>query len=255
MRNRGRQRVEALSHRRETRAEHPQKEACIMGTTAATKSVVGVAKKITALVAGMNKDFTAKNTLTVADVAMTQVQILAQLASLAALYAAVANAKSATKVAEAALQAALPAARTFIEGLEAAIKAQLGVRSPLLADFGIGIPGAKSSTRTAAQKAVSSALTKATKTVRGIIGSKQRSDITVSGKPGLVLVGPNGGEPVTVLPATPPGVPPGATGSVTGASTPAAAVPSTQSTATPAPAGSTTPTPSGSGSTGPASGG
>lgn len=236
-----------------TRAKARRKQRAVMATTAATKSVVGVAKKVAALTAGMNKDFTPKNTLTVAGVAMTQVQILAKLAGIAALYTAVAGAKSATKVAEAALQAALPAARTFIEALEVAIKAQLGVRSPLLADFGIGVPAAKSP-RTAAQKAVTSALTKATKAVRGIIGSKQRADITVAGKPGLVLVGPNGAPPVTVLPVTPPGVAPGATGSVTGATAPAAA-PNTQSTASTAPAGDTTPAPTGSGSTGPATGG
>lgn len=217
-----------------------------MATTAATKSVVGVAKKVNLMEAGFTKDFTAKMSVTVFGTAMTQVQVLAQLASIDALNTAVANAKSALKVAEAAVTAGLPTTRTFLEGLEAAVKAQFGVRSPLLADFGIGVPAAKS-TRTAAQKAVSAALMKQTKAVRGIIGSKQRAGITVSGTPGIVVVGPDGAAlPVSVLPPTPPGVAPGGTGSVTGAS-------NTQSSASSAPAGSTPPS-SGAGGNGPVTG-
>ncbi len=137
------------------------------------------------------------------------------------------------------MSAALPAVKTFIEGLDAAIKAQLGIRSPLLADFGIGVPAAKTP-RTAAQKAVSAALMKQTKEVRGIIGSKQRAAITVSGSPGLVVVGPDGAPlPVSVLPPKAPGVAPGNTGSVT------------ESSSTPS---STAPT-SGSGSNSPTTGG
>lgn len=229
-----------------------------MATTAVTRSVVGVQKKITMLEAGMNKDFTAKNSLTVAGASMTQVQILNQLDSYDDLYTAVANAKSAMKVAEAALEAALPGVKAFIEGLEAAVKAQLGVRSPLLADFGIGVPGASTVKRSSAEKAVSAALTKQTKAVRGIIGPKARSKITVSGTPGLVLVGPNGAPlPVSTLPPLPPGVSPiGGSGS-TPASAPAAvsSAPAGNTAATPA-AGSTTPA-TGAGNTGstPAAGG
>jgi hypothetical protein len=209
-----------------------------MATTKASKSVESVANKITVLEAGFNKDFTAKNSLTLSGTAMTQVQILAQLGGYEDLYTAVATAKSALKVAEAALTAALPGIQTFIEGLVAAVKGVLGPRSPLLADFGIAVPTAKAP-RTAAQKAVSAALMKQTKAVRGIIGAKQRAKITVSGTPGIVVVGPNGAPlPVSVLPPTPPGVAPGNTGSVAGSVTESSAAPA-----------------SGSGSSGPATGG
>jgi len=72
---------------------------------------------------------------------MTQVQIMNQLGTIGDLYTAVANAKSAMKVAERSGGCA-SGGEDFIKA-GGAVKAQLGVRSPLLADFGIGVPSTR----------------------------------------------------------------------------------------------------------------
>ena len=162
-----------------------------MTVAAANRSVVGLQRKAVSLVAGMQKDLTPKQSLTVIGKVMTQVQIIAQIQAITALYTAVDDAKSALKQQEQARADGLPAARLFIEGLEAALKAQFGIRNPQLEDFGIGIPGAKTQ-RTAEQKAISAAKARQTREAHGIMGKKQRAAITVAGSPGVTLVSPTG---------------------------------------------------------------
>ncbi len=95
------------------------------------------------------------------------------------------------KLQEKAVADALPGARLFLEALEAALKAQFGVRNPQLLDFGIGIPKPKVQ-RTAEEKAISAAKARQTRAAHGILGKNQRAALSVGGSPGLTLVSPTG---------------------------------------------------------------
>jgi hypothetical protein len=181
---------------------------------------------VTAMIAGITKDLTTTMSLTVGGTSMTRAQILTQLNSILALFNAITNARNQLTSAVAAKNAGGQAAKQFMVDLKKAVEAQFGSSSAELQDFGIPLPKPKA-TRTSAEKAASAGLAKQTRLARGTKGKVQKADITVAGKPCVVVVGPDG-QPlagVTGTGPTPPAVIPGA-----GSSTPAA---------TPAPASST----------------
>ena len=123
---------------------------------------------------------------------MTAAQINAKLGTADTLYGAVTAARTVLKTAQAAWEAALPGLRLFIKNYEAALRAEFGVNSPQLLDFGMKPSTGKAKPRTAAEKAVSAALAKNTKAVRGPTGKNLRAATTTQGKPGLVLVSSTG---------------------------------------------------------------
>jgi hypothetical protein len=169
----------------------------------AAETESSLTNKVNLLIAGMNKNFTAKNSVTVQGTAMTQGQILTQLALLAPLLGNVVSTKSAWTAAVAAKTAGLPAIETFVGQLISALKNTLGESSPLLASFGIATPKAKTAL-TAVQKAISTALAANTRVVRGTMSAKKKQTITAAGKPGVTVVGPSG-EPLLTVGAVPPG--------------------------------------------------
>ena len=92
-----------------------------------------------------------------------------------------------------------------MDAYELSIKGQFGAGSPQLVDFGI-TPKKARPPRTAAEKAVSSALATQTRTVRGPTSKKARAAVTTQGKPGLVLVSATGTPiPGGIAGPTPPG--------------------------------------------------
>ncbi len=144
---------------------------------------------------------------------------------------AAANAKSAWTAALKTKTTALPADEKFVAALITVIKSTFGEDSPLLASFGIATPKPKAA-RSTLQKAVSTALSKNTRVVRGTMSAKERQSITTSGKPGLVVVAPTGEPLLTVAP-----VPPGSSASPTvtvGAAAAAASSPPNAGTTSPA---------------------
>ncbi len=164
-----------------------------------------VLAKIAALMAGTTKDIVGKATINVEGTAMTVAQINATLGAAAPLYAAVVTARTEAKTALTAWEAALPALKKFIAAYVLAVKNQFGAGNPQLADFGIN-PKKAPAKRTAAEKAVSAALARQTKAVRGPTTAKARAKITTQGSPGLVLVSPDGTPiPGGVRGPTPPG--------------------------------------------------
>lgn len=176
-----------------------------MGTTKSTSTPTAILAKIAALVAGTTKNIVGKATVVVAGTVMTAAQINAKLGAAATLYTAVTNGRTALKTALAAWTAALPGLKTFIEEYEAALKGLFGPKSVQLEDFGIN-PKKAPAPRTAAEKAVSSALAKQTKAVRGPTTAKARAKVTTQGTPGLVLVSPSGTPiPGGIQGPTPPG--------------------------------------------------
>jgi hypothetical protein len=202
--------------------------------TTGTGSPSAIQKKIDALEAGTTKDIVGRATVMVAGTAMTAAQILAKLGAVDTLYTAVVAARSTLKQALAAYEAVLPGIRLFIKSYEAALKGQFGVDNVQLQDFGIN-PVTKKATRTAAEKAVSTALATNTRAVRGPTG-KARAAVTTQGKPGLVLVGPTGTPISSALPGP---TPPGAAEPVDAAATLAPVTPPGGN----APSGGGTPTP------------
>jgi hypothetical protein len=206
----------------------------------ASKDVFG--SKVNLLSQGMTTNFTPKNSLTVLGQAMTQVQIVAQLTAIKGRDTAANLAKSAWTVAVAAKKNAMPEDKKFVAALIAVIKQTFGDASPLLASFGIALPKPKTA-RTAIQKAVTTALSKNTRVVRGIMSAKERQSITTTGKPGVVVVAPSG-QPLLTVGAVPPGssAPPTVTVGATppaASSTPDASTGTGSPTAAPAPAAST----------------
>jgi hypothetical protein len=210
-------------------------------TTAVGNKVANAAKfllAVLAMITGVTKNFTAKMTLTVGGQSMTQAAILAQLASIKGLFDAVTAAKNAAAAAVTAKNAGLQQAKQFMADLKKAVEAQFGSNSPQLLDFGISLPKPRPP-RTAAEKAASAGLAVQTRAVRQTMGKVQKEDVTVSGKPGVVIVGPSGTPLVGVaqgapIPPTPVPVPAG----------------SSTAAATPAPAGSAAPATPATGGTG-----
>jgi hypothetical protein len=192
---------------------------------------------INLLIAGMTKNFTAKNSLFVGGSSMTQVQILAQLGAEVTLAGNVTDTKNAWSAAVAAEKSGEAANLKFNANLIAAIKQAFGPDSPLLASFGIATPKPKAAL-TAVEKAVSTALAANTRVVRGTKSAKQKQAITTTGKPGLTVVGPSGQPLLTVGPVSPGSSEPATVtvGSAAAGSTPEA------STATGNTAGATAPT-------------
>src|ERR1700678_4038310 len=150
-----------------------------------------VVNRITSMVAGFQKDFTAKQSLTVNGTSMLQPAILSQLAAVLALLTDTDAARAALANAVAAKKAGAAGTTTFLSQLEAALKSTFGTGNPQLQDFGIAPPKAKKQL-TVEQKALSVAAAKGTKKVRGIIGKNQRAAITTQGMPGLAVVDPQG---------------------------------------------------------------
>jgi hypothetical protein len=205
-------------------------------------SMAGVNKnvllnKVNLLIAGLNKNFTAKNSITVGGTSMTLAQILAQLAPLATLEQNAVDTKNAWEAAVAAKKSGLPPIEKFVGLLIAALKNTLGPESPLLASFGIATPKPKAP-RSSVQKAVSTALAANTRVVRGTKSAKQKQSISAAGKPGVTVVGPSG-EPLLTVAAVPPGS--GATQTVViGAAAGAPGANSGASTAAPTPSSTVT---------------
>ncbi len=176
-----------------------------MATNNGASNPTAILAKIAAMMAGTTKDIVGKATVTVAGTAMTAAQINAKLGAAAPLYAAVTSDRKTLKTDLAAWEAALPGLKTFMTQYADALKGMFGAGSPQLADFGIN-PRKAPAKRTAEQKAVSSALAKQTKAVRGPTTAKARAKITTQGTPGLVLVSPEGTPiPGGVQGPTPPG--------------------------------------------------
>ena len=195
---------------------------------------------VVAMIAGITKDVPAKTSLTVGGNSMTQAQILAQLASIKALFDAITAAKNTVTTAVAAKNAGSLAAKQFMADLKKSVEAQFGSSSAELPDFGIALPKPKAA-RTAAQKAASAAKAEQTRLARGTMGKAQKAAVTVTGAPGVVVVGPDGEPLVGVTKGGPTAPAPIPVSGSSASGTPVAASPpalNTPSVAT-APAGST----------------
>jgi hypothetical protein len=121
-----------------------------------------LARRIQVLTAGTLKEIEGKRAVRVMGFTLTSAQILARLSIPARLYEAVRTARAPEARADAldAYCAGVWRTKAFIRKFEAALKAQLGVDSPKLRDFGISTARAKQSRRMALRRACSAAATK-----------------------------------------------------------------------------------------------
>lgn len=146
---------------------------------------------VMAMIAGITKDFTARMSLMVGGTSMTQAAILAKLGSIEQLWEQITTTKNAYTAAVKAKDAQSQDAKQFMADLKKAVEVQFGSKSPQLLDFGIALPKPKAA-RTSAQKAASAGVATQTRKVRGTMSKKAKEQITVSGVPGVVVVGPDG---------------------------------------------------------------
>ena len=166
---------------------------------------------ILAMIAGLENDLTAAMSLTVGGVVMPQAAILARLAAITGLFDAVTTTHNAWRAAVAAKDDGLQPAKQFMADLKKAIESRFGSHDARLPDFGIALPKARA-TQTTAEKAVAAGLRQQTRQVRGTKGKQQRLLVTVAGKPGLQLLGPDG-KPLAGVEDLGAPVPPAAPGS------------------------------------------
>ncbi|MHB1845700.1 MAG: hypothetical protein ACYCWW_12810 [Deltaproteobacteria bacterium] len=159
--------------------------------------------KVNKLDAGIQQNFTPRMSVSVAGAPMQEAAISAKLSAIAKLFTDAMDAKSALAQKVSARKAGLADAKSFVANLEETLKQLFGPKSPVLQSFGIALPKARTP-RTAADKAISAARAAQTKGVRGTKGSRQKQDITVEGKPGLVVVSPTG-EAMHLVPPIGPG--------------------------------------------------
>ncbi len=150
-----------------------------------------VISRITAMQAGFNKDFTAKQSLLMDGTSVGQPAILGQLGTFLQVIQGVETARQALAARVAAKKAQSAAVTKYLSQLEAALKQALGSGNPELQDFGIKPPKTRRQL-TVQEKAVAAANARATKEARGILGKKQRAKITTAGTPGVAVVDPQG---------------------------------------------------------------
>jgi len=111
--------------------------------------------------------------------------------------------KSQLKASLAARDESVLADQPYFAQVSISLVSTFGGRDPRLEYFGVPYEKPRKK-RTAAEEAVSVALRKQTRQVRGTMGRKQRAAITSAGKPGVIVVDPSG-KPIGGLPPVPPG--------------------------------------------------
>ncbi len=138
-----------------------------------TKAKTGLRTEITTLVNGFGTQFPdPSSTLTVSGQATTVSDLLTALAAALGFFAAVDTAVQALKTQRQALTAEQPAARNLVASIKAALIATFGKGNPVLAAFGFS--AVKPRVLTVAQKLAKSEKAKATRTLRGTQGPREK---------------------------------------------------------------------------------
>ncbi|MHB8418428.1 MAG: hypothetical protein ACYDCL_10160 [Myxococcales bacterium] len=153
--------------------------APVATAVAASRPAKGLRKAVTAMASGFGTSFPSGATIMANGQSMSQTSILSALQAGLLLYAAVDQAVAQAKQSRLPLQAALPGLHTLVQGLRAALIAYFGKGNPVLEAFGIS--AAKPRQLTAEQKAARSAKAKATRSLRGTAGKRQKADVKFVG--------------------------------------------------------------------------
>ncbi len=148
-------------------------------------------KRVGRLVAGFEKAWPATANVVLAGQAVAPAQLISQLESILTLLSQVRDAQAAAHEAVVNRQNQSQGWHALLDEVVQAVKAQLGPRSPQLAQFGIA-PKKSGATLTPEQKLVAAAKRQATRAARGTKGKRQRSLIVVGGRPTVQILGPDG---------------------------------------------------------------
>ncbi|MHB1846953.1 MAG: hypothetical protein ACYCWW_19195 [Deltaproteobacteria bacterium] len=189
-----------------------------MSNTTNAKVKGSLFAKASARLAGISRDIPSTSNLSVAGQSVSQPALVSQLEAFIGLCQDLAKARTSVQQKLGLVLAATPGVREFIVNLDAALKGLLGPKNPQLGDF--GIKPAHRSEPSAETKAAAAALGKQTRAIRHTHGKRQKALVTVTGRAGIVLVGPNG-QPLPGFTRGPvaPTEPDGTTGSSTGGNT------------------------------------
>jgi len=153
------------------------------------------------LITGANKHFpNAGQTLTFGGATRTVTALTQLLQSYVDLRSAVIASQAATKTKVAAERAQTPPLLAVIDELVAFVKVTFGNQPDALADFGLAPPKARTP-RTAEQKAVAAAKSKATRAARGTLGKVQKEAVKGSVTATLVVTPQAGSLPAMTTPA------------------------------------------------------
>ena len=170
-------------------------------------------QEFAAAIAGCNKQFPPKSTVTFAGQTLTPAQLVAVFSAAVAAINAVNSTRAQLQQLVSSQGAAIGTARTLYTALKKYCEAVFGKGSPILADFGFST--AKPRTPSSETKALAKAKAALTRQAHGTDkGKRQKQAITVSGSAGLVLYGPDG-KPIPGITKgpTPPALPAGTSGS------------------------------------------
>ncbi|MHB1846714.1 MAG: hypothetical protein ACYCWW_17985 [Deltaproteobacteria bacterium] len=159
--------------------------------------VSALEKRVRQLIAGFTNVWPATVNVNVSGQLIGVQQVISQLEVILTVLQQVRDAQAAAHQAVVNRQSQSQGWHVLIESLVQSVKAQLGLRSPILQQFGIA-PKHSGTKLTVDQKAVAKARRQATRQVRGTRGKKQRSLIVPGGQPTVQILGSDGkpiGEP------------------------------------------------------------
>ena len=148
---------------------------------------------------GVATELTAKSSLTVGGVSMTQSQIEAKIDALVQPFVDARNAQHAAKAAVVAREQGMAAVRDFFVELHAAVVAQFGRRSPLLVAFGFKPATVRS--KSSAENLQAAAKAKVTREKRNTLGKRQKALLRAEGPQQVTVT--TAGE-IVVSEVTPP---------------------------------------------------
>ena len=164
-------------------------------------------QKLQQVVAAAGQYLTAKSTLQLDGQPVKLSDFLAALNAAISADSAVTTAEAQAVAARSARTPLLATANAYVAALKTYLFSAYGKKALMLSAFGFA-PKTRAVPDSATQ-AIAAAQRKLTRQARNTMGSKQRLGVTVSGKPGLVLVGPDGSQiPGAVQGPRAPGIAP-----------------------------------------------
>jgi hypothetical protein len=161
--------------------------------------------EVTALIAGINKNFSAGTKVTIAGVQYTAAQLISALQALITLLTDVDTAEAAYKAKLAVETAQAAPILALVQATKGYVRATVGNQSDVLIDYGMA-PRKIPAPLTAAEKAAVALKREATRKARNTMGSQQKKLVTgatvPAATPTAAATGPTGTLVVPAVPGT-----------------------------------------------------
>ena len=143
--------------------------------------------QVTALIAGINKNYAAGTKVTIAGVQYTAAQLTSALQALVTLLTDVTTAEAVYKAKLAAETAQAPPILALVQATKAYVRATVGNQPDVLVDYGM-LPRKPRTPLTVAEKAAAVVKRNATREARHTMGKKQKKAITGATTPATPTV-------------------------------------------------------------------